>query len=55
MDQLNSLPYLDSVLREGLRLHVVFGGSTRMAAKDDVIPVEKPYVDRYGVTRDYIA
>jgi hypothetical protein len=55
MDQLNSLPYLDAVVKEGLRVHSAFGGSMRMATKDDLIPVEKPYVDRYGVTRDHIA
>jgi cytochrome P450 len=55
MDQLDCLPYLDAVVKEGLRFHSVFPGASRMATKDDVIPVEKPYVDRYGVTKDYIA
>lgn len=55
MEQLNSLPYLDAVVREALRYHSVFAAAWRVAVKDDIIPVEKPYVDRYGKTRDHIA
>lgn len=55
MDELNSLPYLDAVIRESLRFHSVFGGAMRVAVKDDIIPVETPYTDRYGNKRDYIA
>jgi cytochrome P450 len=55
MDQLESLPYLDTIVKEGLRLHCVYPTASRIATKDDVIPVEKPYVDRHGVTKDYIA
>ncbi|KAF8955546.1 cytochrome P450 [Flammula alnicola] len=48
MDDLNSLPYLDGVVREVLRLHAPVASTMRVAMKDDVIPVGKPYIDRKG-------
>ncbi|PVG01506.1 cytochrome P450 [Serendipita vermifera] len=54
MDQLNSLSYLDSVVREILRYDSVVTGAIRVATQDDVIPLEKPFVDRFGNTRDSI-
>jgi cytochrome P450 len=54
MEELNSLPYLDAVCREILRYHSVVMGTVRVAKQDDVIPLEKEYVDRYGKTRDSI-
>ncbi|KAG8900784.1 hypothetical protein FRB99_005758 [Tulasnella sp. 403] len=54
MDELNSLPYLDAVIRETLRLDAVVEYVTRAAEKDDVIPVAEPFVDRYGVLRNEI-
>ena len=49
-----ALPYLDAVLRETLRVHPPVPSTLRFAMKDDVLPVEKPYTDRYGVVRDTI-
>lgn len=54
MDELNSLPYLDAVLREGLRLHCIVNSTARIAVQDDILPLEKPFVDRYGQTRNHI-
>ncbi|EIW74059.1 cytochrome P450 [Coniophora puteana RWD-64-598 SS2] len=54
MDALNALPYLDMVVRETLRLHAPVANSIRVATKDDVIPLETPVVDRYGVQRHEI-
>ncbi|KAI9059129.1 cytochrome P450 [Trametes sanguinea] len=48
MDELSSLPYLDMVVRETLRLHSPVTMLIREAAKDDVIPVSEPFTDRYG-------
>lgn len=53
-EELNSLPYLDAVVRETLRLFAPFVGTTRMASEDTVIPLSKPIVDRDGVTRNEI-
>ncbi|RXW20257.1 hypothetical protein EST38_g5602 [Candolleomyces aberdarensis] len=54
MDELNSLPYLDAVVREALRLHAPVPNSSRVAVKDDVLPLAKPVVDRYGKSHDSI-
>jgi len=54
MEELNSLPYLDKVVRETLRLHSPVLATTREAMKDDVIPLGTPFVDRKGVVRDSI-
>ncbi|KAI0656548.1 cytochrome P450 [Cubamyces menziesii] len=48
MDDLNSLPYLDAVVRETLRLHGPVAMLIREAKKDDVIPLSEPFTDRYG-------
>ncbi|KAF8830625.1 hypothetical protein HHX47_DHR2000902 [Lentinula edodes] len=55
MDELNSLPYLDKVVRETLRVHAPVPGTMRVAAKDDVIPLGKPLIDRKGVARDSVS
>ncbi|KAL4242978.1 Cytochrome P450 superfamily protein [Abortiporus biennis] len=54
MDELNSLSYLDMVLRETLRLHAPVAGTLRQAGKDDIIPLEKPYTDVNGVVQHSI-
>ncbi|KAG8215243.1 cytochrome P450 [Butyriboletus roseoflavus] len=55
MDELMALPYLDAVVKETLRVHSPVPGTERIAMKDDVLPVEKPYTDKNGVVRDSIS
>ncbi|OJT11870.1 Cytochrome P450 3A28 [Trametes pubescens] len=54
MDELSSLPYLDAVVRETLRVHAPVPTTMRIATKDDVIPVSEPFVDRHGKLQDSI-
>ncbi|KAG8855329.1 hypothetical protein FRB96_007127 [Tulasnella sp. 330] len=54
MEELNALPYLDAVIRENLRINTVVIGVPREAARDDVIPLSIPIVDRKGVTRNEV-
>ncbi|KAF5386546.1 hypothetical protein D9757_005880 [Collybiopsis confluens] len=54
MDELNSLSYLDKVVRETLRVHCPVPGTIRVATKDDIIPLGKPFVDAKGIERDHI-
>ncbi|CAG8513792.1 12917_t:CDS:2 [Acaulospora colombiana] len=51
MEQLNSLSYLDMVIRESLRYHSVVTGTVRVASQEDVIPFEKPFEDKNGNLR----
>jgi cytochrome P450 len=55
MEELNSLTYLDRIVREVLRFHSIIPFQERLAVQDDIIPVETPYMDRYGKIRDHIA
>ena len=54
MDELNSLPYLESVVRETLRLHTPVAGTMRVAVKDDIVPLGTPFVDKKGKVCDNI-
>jgi hypothetical protein len=54
MDELNSLPYFDAVTKESLRLCPSFENTLRVAQSDDVVPLEKPFVDRNGRLQDRI-
>lgn len=50
MEQLNSLPYLDCVIREALRLLPPAPSTIREAETDVIIPLGKPAQDRNGNT-----
>ncbi|KAF7328728.1 hypothetical protein MVEN_02501400 [Mycena venus] len=52
MDELNSLPYLESVIRETMRIYAPISFRHRMAMQEDVLPLSKPYVDQHGRSYD---
>ncbi|KAG9019552.1 hypothetical protein FS842_007833 [Serendipita sp. 407] len=54
MEELNSLPYLETVVRESLRYHAVVSGVIRVATEDDIIPLDKPFVDTMGKVQNSI-
>ncbi|KAJ6453867.1 cytochrome P450 [Mycena vitilis] len=54
MDDLNSLPYLENVLREVMRMYPPVAFTMRQAMEDDVLPLGKQYLDRNGNAYDYI-
>lgn len=54
LDELQALPYLDAVVREALRLHAPLPSTLRVAVKDDVIPLNKAFVDNDGHLCDHI-
>ncbi|ESK92566.1 cytochrome p450 [Moniliophthora roreri MCA 2997] len=47
-DTILSLPYLDAVVREGLRLHPPISRTDRVALQDDVIPLSRPIITSDG-------
>ncbi|KAJ6467733.1 cytochrome P450 [Mycena sanguinolenta] len=52
MDELNSLPYLEAVVREMMRVHAPVVNTQRMAMQDDIMPLAKPYIDPQGNSHD---
>jgi cytochrome P450 len=54
MEQLNSLPYLEGVVRESLRLYSPVGFTVRVASHDTVIPLQKPFTDNSGVLQNAV-
>ncbi|KAF8331809.1 cytochrome P450 [Amanita rubescens] len=54
MDELNALPYLDKVVREVMRLYVPVPLTARVAAADDIIPLEIPVKDEEGNIQECI-
>lgn len=54
MDELNSLTYLDYVVRETLRIHAPVPSTIRTAVKDDILPLNTPYTDTRGDVHDTV-
>ncbi|KAJ6529848.1 cytochrome P450 [Mycena capillaripes] len=54
MEELNSLSYLESVVRETMRVLPPVGFSFREAIEDDVLPLSKSYLDKNGRLYDRI-
>ena len=54
MDDLNGLSYLDAVVRETMRRYAPLPVFSRVAHKDDFIPLSKPLTDRKGNVRHEI-
>ncbi|KAH9965553.1 cytochrome P450 [Lactifluus volemus] len=54
MEQLNSLPYLEGVVRESLRLYAPVSFTQRVANHDVVIPLQKPFTDKNGVLQNTV-
>ncbi|KAJ7358158.1 cytochrome P450 [Mycena albidolilacea] len=55
MDELNSFPYLENVVREVMRVYSPVAFTRREAMEDDVLPLSKPYLDRNGKSYDSIS
>ncbi|KAJ3796242.1 cytochrome P450 [Lentinula aff. detonsa] len=55
MEQLNSLPYLDAVVKESLRLYAPVPHVLRVAGQDDVIPLSQPVRDKKGTEHHSIS
>ncbi|KAJ7120541.1 cytochrome P450 [Mycena crocata] len=55
MDELNALPYLDCVVREVLRVWAPVTGTSRIAMRDDVVPLSAPYTDVTGAVHETLS
>jgi Cytochrome P450 len=51
MEDLMGFPYLDAVVRETLRLHSPVASLAKVAMKDDLIPLDVPFIDIKGNTQ----
>jgi hypothetical protein len=54
MEQLNTLPYLEAVVREALRLYAPVSSTQRIVVHDAEIPLQKPFTDKCGVLQSTI-
>jgi len=54
MEQLNALPYLESVVRESLRLYAPVSATQRIAMHDAEIPLQEPFTDKCGVLQSAV-
>ena len=52
-DELTNLPYLDAVVREGLRLYAPVTTTMRVATAPDMIPVSAPFRDARGREHEF--
>ncbi|KAH9965560.1 cytochrome P450 [Lactifluus volemus] len=54
LEQLNSLSYLEGVVRESLRLYTPVPFIQRVATHDVAIPLQKPFTDKHGVLQNSV-
>lgn len=54
MDEISSLPYLDGVIRETMRLHAPVAQTERTAVRDCVVPLGDGSRDKNGAVMDYL-
>jgi cytochrome P450 len=55
VEAISRLPYLDSVIREVLRLHSPVTSTMRVCTREvDSVPMSIPFTDKHGTTRDTI-
>ncbi|KAJ7453408.1 cytochrome P450 monooxygenase [Mycena latifolia] len=54
LEQLDSLPYLEWVVRETMRVHAPVSHVTRLAMADDLLPLGTPYTDTDGKQHDTV-
>ncbi|KAJ7615362.1 cytochrome P450 [Roridomyces roridus] len=52
MEELNSLPYLENIVRETLRVHSPIPSIQRQAVQDDVLPLSTPYIGKDGTEHE---
>ncbi|KAI5899118.1 cytochrome P450 [Schizophyllum commune H4-8] len=54
LDELNSLPYLDMFVKEVLRFYAPVPWTARVATRDDVVPLARPYTYTKGREHEQI-
>lgn len=54
MEQINTFPYLEGVVREALRLYAPVSGTQRVSMHDAEIPLQKPFTDKHGVLQSTV-
>ncbi|KAJ6564735.1 cytochrome P450 [Mycena capillaripes] len=52
MEDLNALPYLDCVVRETLRAYAPVTATSRIALRDDIVPLSTPFKDTNGTVHE---
>lgn len=54
LEELASLPYLDAVIHETMRMYAPLATTLRVASHDDVLPVSQPFKDKNGKLQNEI-
>ena len=53
-DQINTLPYLDAVIKEAVRLHPPLDTATRQAVRTTAVRLNDPVLGREGKAVEFI-